>query len=123
MACRTTCVVDTFVDSVFTPGGSMSRQESEQNENCLRAEVGDSVGTSGCQNDAEDCNKGRKDSVVDQKEQCDRWDIACDEKKDCELKAMDTSCIVEMPDVEENICAICLDEFTEDDPAKETECG
>lgn len=31
--------------------------------------------------------------------------------------------LVQMPDVEENVCAICLEEFTDDDPAKTTYCG
>ena len=38
-------------------------------------------------------------------------------------RVLDTSCVVEMPVVEEDTCAICLDEFTEDDPGMETECG
>ena len=38
-------------------------------------------------------------------------------------RVLDTSCVVEMPVVEEDTCAICLDEFTDDDPGMETECG
>lgn len=37
--------------------------------------------------------------------------------------SLNTSHLVEMPEVDEDTCAICLDEFTEDDPAQETECG
>ena len=151
MACSTRCVSDVgvFVPQPMNlwnapegEGDSINSNDSQEQENGLHRK-GKDISVDHCDHSDPFPEKSARESCtgMDNKQSTEISSIgATFSTNECtddnslapvneyklsqqETSKLNTSHLVEMPDVDEDTCAICLDEFTEDDPAQETECG